>query len=493
MDFYKTNVVANYMVISSINTTLNVITLSNPFGSIPFDNRKTPFSLLANPPTETIDSYAYDYKWIIFGAVYRVVFSSTNPLTGNFSENVVYYVRATGSYTCKVYLNVNDAFNETNAIALAGSIAAGDRMNFLFKNNYYVNPCKDFATPHQCCPALPPINTQDVFTGCTVTFKNRQIDCYLEFFGGQLYGSHHLGPSNGNKVLFYGKITDFVNSLGHTVSLICLVQITKVNLETKIEIEIQIPYYSVSGVYYSDTYSVFTKANTTHANFTAIGTVTGDSFQSATTADYNFNHTGNINQTAKLKLISAAFVSGNLLPTKFGVGDINELLTFNPDTRCYESELKNYYNIPGRLTVPLTTFYPPDDGFKFVLANYPITLNYEKRYFYGRCEFYDFGNNNISDYITYQSIAFPNWEYLFQKKIIDSISAYDFYAHVEITSSPYVYYYSRTAIAVQYSRSKNAKTSSLNYSSEIEPFYKSSDFYIGSTEPGSFFSTYKLT
>ena len=67
MDFYKTNVVANYMVISSINTTLNVITLSNPFGSIPFDNRKTPFSLLANPPTETIDSYAYDYKWIIFG------------------------------------------------------------------------------------------------------------------------------------------------------------------------------------------------------------------------------------------------------------------------------------------------------------------------------------------------------------------------------------------------------------------------------------------
>lgn len=483
------------MVISSINTTLNVITLSNPFGSIPFDNRKTPFSLLANPPTETIDSYAYDYKWIIFGAVYRVVFSSTNPLTGNFSENVVYYVRATGSYTCKVYLNVNDAFNETNAIALAGSIAAGDRMNFLFKNNYYVNPCKDFATPHQCCPELPSINTQDVFTGCTVTFKNRQIDCYLEAYNGYISaGFYHLGATNENNVLFYGKITDFINNLGHTVNLICYVQITKIDLETRIRIEIQIPYYSVSGVFYSDTYSVFTKANTTHANFTTTGTLTGDSFQGATVVDYNFNHTGNISQTARLKLISAAFSNGTtatiapwyinpILNTKFGIGDIDEILTFNPDTRCYESELKNYYNIPGRLTVPLTTFYPPNDGFKFVLGNLKLYDGYNGNYYYGMPQIY--GADNLI-------AVYPNWEIITQQKIINSINEYDFYAHGEIVSLP-SYITGIRKITVQYSRSKNAKTSSLNFSSEIEHFYKSSDFYIGSTEPGSFFSTYKLT
>lgn len=447
--------------IASVNDSTNVISFYS--GSSSTFSWYTTYDKIANPGPYGARTYSTP-----FASAFPAYFSKD----GSYIEkNKIYYLRVLTSNSFQVHNSINDAKTGSNPISLAGF--SGGTVNLVYKNYGVINLTKAYATPQQCCPEMEPIFQIPYYTHCTIIFKGYSIDCILAYNPTNGYSQHGL---------YSGSILNFMTADGLR-ALFAGVSVYKENEILKVSISILKGASNNLG-----TFPVSTGTFTATLSSPYSGNISGADFEGSSSVDFAFTTKANLPSTANLKLKQACFTnnitssnynwflpiyeSRYTLSTKLGLGDIEEVLTFNPTTRCYESEIKNYYEIPGRLTVPVNFYAENSLPFVTTKSNPFYSPSLDPR-------------QNIYGSVNVYSIAIMGFR---PPEIIYNYQSNEF--NVEYIIIPKSIYSQNPdgQLVIQYTLEQSAlyPMEQSVFSHDIEPFYRSSSFYIGSNEPGSF-------
>lgn len=469
----------SYTILESfVNYATNVITFLNPILS----NQKTSYSMMNNPPSLGANDPSYNV--VTNGAILKVFFIEANG--GTLTTDTIYFMRPITSFSFSLHITRIDALNNINKINLSGF--KGGKIGFL-TNVYNQKQTKFYAVPKQCCPEIQPHFFGPFPTKCSVSFNGTLIDCLLE----PSLGNWHSETVYRNSCYFvsYSSV-NYSPSTGGSTYITAVARISNLGNKTSFQITFEIAAYSFNGINYQKQKTTFTKTNQNHADFSISGIVNGN-LDGATSASYEFAQFGNFPSLMRLKLTNAKFSNGggySGIVDQFGInltgpsiGDLDEILQFNQLTLCYESEQKNYFNIPGRLTIPIV-FFHLDNSFKFTEGLYEWTDSQYGEFIYSYGYLDVFGRH-----------CQPGTTRAIKKSIrCNSLNPLSQTGYFYFDSGDYLE--QNTEIIVYYSFSSSViypSTTQFNkWDTRIEPFYKSEFFMVGSNNTNSFYSSYRL-
>jgi hypothetical protein len=354
---------------NNVNTNTNVINLTG-FNNFFYSIHKTPFNLIGN--TSFLRNGSNDANYLqpsIHDAVLKVFFKQSS---GNILKNKLYYIRTFSATSFAIFESAQDASQDNNRVSLAGFL--GGTMAFPNKT-YPPRRAKSYQINEECCGIE--YKTTNVPNTCTVTFDGNAVVCRLTNGGGWKHN------------LFSGSLDNYQTSDGSTADLGFLVTVyhdgtsasnNTFGSQTGIQIKVGCGlYYLKNGTPVFDSSSTYSRALQNHASFDLSGTVSevttyhpnGPGWDGITTLDYEFSGSVTPPSQMRVKLPNARFL-GTGGPS---VGNIDEILTFDPVTCSYVSDQKNYYEIPGRLTAELD-FYPTViSEYKFIGNLSPIPFS----------------------------------------------------------------------------------------------------------------------
>lgn len=317
-------------------------------------------------------------------------------LPGNMEENKIYYLRKTGT-DIKIYTTFQNAVNETQNINFTAS-SSGYLFFIYFLDTAFrfVNawkPAELAISDIPCCPPLPEYNLHTPSTA-NITYNGQQINIKLGApgIGGNIYSPNWKDIYQLKDGGICVHDDDVVVEFDHSNPNIPFQQDDGPStwyLLFKASPPVgfgDIPFLSVTGfrqifdsinnAHYWDWLGQASYLGTSDLPNTSSFEYAGDSFVDGPNGQYGFKTllpwiksqgilpetidgtmSGSIDPPNKLRLyLPDSYFPNGQKPISIGL--IDEILTFDPNTMAYWSDVLTYAGIPGRLHWLIPDFYP---------------------------------------------------------------------------------------------------------------------------------------
>jgi len=333
----------------------NTVLLSDNFElNVVKYNAGTPFNLLVEPVVYDVDQALWANKASNI-PIYKVQVS----YVGVFEPFDFYYLR-----DVTFYPSLQDAIDQANAISTVG---INPLINFVFATG--VAKLARFNANEDTILLSPPVYDYDYGPfpdTCTIETGGYTIICkWLPFFNESTFSgsfdySYTYTDENNDEITTVTNTAvkiniEIPNNLGETGGA----------TDTVVTITIGFP----------NSYLVTKTITEPHASFPLTDTVVPTITSGLNEYDEYFLDLDEITYTFSGEIIFPQELRVSL-PNAYFTGDggvdleenIDEILTLDLETGIYVSDIKNYYNIPGRLMIETFIWGPSGTGFKFFIG-----------------------------------------------------------------------------------------------------------------------------
>lgn len=319
----------------------------------------TPYSLIVSPDYYYNTPMWHNMQYFTLntsGVIYRVLLFGTGAL---FNSDTIYFWR-NGIY----YETVADAISETSALSVTGLSFIG------FPNQTYAPKFAKTQASSESLYVAPekfefdygpfPDECTIVTGGYTIVCKfygwNTRVGYWATFRGSFTYD--HTYTVSGVPYTAHNTTEVIVN-----VDLPLGLGIAGGSTTTSVTFKVgNFPYSLSAEKTVTATHASFLLSDTVTPTITnSLGGIYAGYFADLTDLNYTFSGAIVFPQTIRVNLPNAYF-TGEGGPS---IGNVDEILTLDLDDGCYKSDIKNFYNIPGRLIIEQSMFGPSGTGFKF--------------------------------------------------------------------------------------------------------------------------------
>jgi len=338
------------------------------FGSVQLSNtfdlnnikflRGTPYNLITEPVLWATNNALWANKTSNI-PIYKVMVS----YDGVFEPFVFYYLRDETFYT-----TLENAFDEVNEISIVGIAPQDILIRFVYET--LVPKLARFNANEDTILLAPPVYDFDYGPfpdTCTIETGGYTIICKWlpsfndSIFSGNFNYSYTYTDANNDE------ITEVIN-LPVTVFIALPENLGETGGATDTVVTILISHDGIGA-------SVLKTITEPHASFPLTDTVIPTITSGANQYDEYFLDLDEITYTFSGEIIFPQELRVSL-PNAYFTGDggvdleenIDEILTLDLETGIYVSDIKNYYNIPGRLMIETFIWGPSAAGFKFFIG-----------------------------------------------------------------------------------------------------------------------------